>query len=100
MPNARIKTIQQRDNCSFSILWNDEKTSVFRLADLQRACPCAGCVDEITGRRRILAEDVPEALEAISIESVGRYALKIHFRSGCSRGIYHFNYLRQLGGIE
>lgn len=100
MTGVRIKEIRQLDNHSFSILWSDALSSTFLLSDLQKACPCAGCVDEMTGKRRVPLEEIPKDLRAIRLENVGRYALKVYFASGCSKGIYHFEYLRKLGGAE
>jgi ATP-binding protein involved in chromosome partitioning len=100
MAGVRIKEIRQLDNHSFSILWSDSVLTKFLLSALQKACPCAGCVDEMTGKRRLHDQTVPEDLRAVRIENVGRYALKIYFKSGCSKGIYHFDYLRQLGGAQ
>lgn len=95
-----IKSFQiSSDNRSFSIDWSDNQSSHFQLSDIQKACPCAGCIDESTGKRRVSPEIVPEDLQVVQIQNVGRYALKFHFKSGCSRGIYHFDYLRKLGGL-
>jgi ATP-binding protein involved in chromosome partitioning len=91
-----LDTIKQKNNYTFSIKWTDGTTDDFRLCELQRNCPCAGCVDESTGRRLSHLDAVPDHLTAIKIENVGRYALKIHFASGCSRGIYSFDFLRLL----
>ena len=38
-----------------------------------------------------------DEVEALQIVNVGRYALKIDFTKGCSRGIYPFSLLRSLG---
>lgn len=96
MVALRIKDIRQESLNGFRIEWLDGIVHRFTLAELQRACPCAACVDESTGKRRIPKEEVPENVSAVKIESVGRYALRVQFTSGCSRGIYGFNYLRSL----
>jgi DUF971 family protein len=91
-----IRTIQQRDNHSFTIQWSDGATHHFKLSELQRLCPCARCVDENTGQRRINPASVDENVRAITIRNVGRYALRIQFTSGCSTGIYDFDMLYSL----
>jgi DUF971 family protein len=91
-----IRQIQQKDNHTFSIIWSDGQEQQFRLCVLQRSCPCAQCCDEQTGERVIHPESVKEDVRAFNIQSVGRYALKIKFTSGCSAGIYTFDYLRSL----
>ena len=62
--------------------------------DLQRVCPCANCRDELTGQRLADPNMVAQTVRAVTIQSVGRYGLKIHFTSGCSTGIYSFDQLR------
>lgn len=94
----RIRAIRQVDNYTFAIVWEDGQEVLYRLSELQQICPCAGCLDEETGRRKILPETIPINLRAKRIQSVGRYALRVQFESGCSRGIYHFNDLRKLKG--
>lgn len=91
----RVRKIAQVDNHVFSILWSDGKEEKYRLCDLQRRCPCAGCLDEVTGKRKVPLESIPDDLRAVRIISVGRYAIKVFFESGCSRGIYHFEDLRK-----
>jgi DUF971 family protein len=91
-----IKTIKQIDNHSFKIEWSDGIANNYKLSDLQRLCPCAGCVDEESGRRLKPAQAIDDSVRAINIQSVGRYALKIRFTSGCSTGIYSFQMLRDM----
>lgn len=93
---TEVERIVQKDKYIFSVEWSDGLLVEFRLSDLQRRCPCAGCNDEATGKSLIDVEKVPHDLKASSIESVGRYALRIHFNSGCSKGIYSFDFLRQI----
>jgi ATP-binding protein involved in chromosome partitioning len=82
------------------IEWNDGKKSVYRARNLRAACPCAGCVDEITSIRNIKVESLSPNLTAIGIYPVGRYALQILWSDGHNTGLYGYNYLRKLGGLE
>lgn len=91
-----IKSIKQKDNDTFSIVWNDQREQDFHLRDLQKSCPCANCVDEGTGQRLLDPKSVKEDVRAIAIRNVGRYGLQIQFTSGCSMGIYSFEMLRQM----
>lgn len=84
---------EQIDAHTFQLTLPDGTSKPFRLSTLQRCCPCAGCVDEITGTRVSDPGSVDEDVKAVSIEQVGRYGLKIHFTSGCSHGIYSFDFL-------
>ena len=91
-----IHAIKQLDNHTFQIDWNDGSVAKYRLSELQKNCPCANCVDETTGRRLKPAKSIDESVQAIKVQSVGRYALKIQFSSGCSTGIYSYQMLRTL----
>lgn len=93
---SEVEKIIQKDRHIFTVEWSDGLQADFRLSNLQRQCPCAGCVDELTGQSLIDKDSIPDDLRATSIETIGRYALKIYFNSGCDKGIYSFEFLRQL----
>lgn len=86
-PAFYIRKITQKNNHTFTIDWNDGRQMDYRLHKLQQKCPCAGCTES-------RAPNVKEDVRAINIQSVGRYALRIFFTSGCSKGIYDFDFLR------
>lgn len=95
----KIRQIQQIDNYHFQIDWVDGTVSRYRLSELQKHCPCAGCVDEATNERRISALSVSETVKAKRIQNVGPYALRILFTDGCSSGIYPFSFLKSFRRI-
>ncbi len=78
------------------IEWNDGKKSVFEPKKLRAACPCAGCVDEMTGQRTLDPKSVREDIRAVSIVPVGRYALQILWSDGHDTGLYGYDILRSL----
>jgi DUF971 family protein len=84
------------DATRLRILWEDGVESTFVPRELRVACPCAGCVDEMTGRRTLLPESVPQDLYPAAIHYVGRYALQFVWSDGHQTGIYPFAYLRRL----
>lgn len=94
-PAIFIKSIVQKDKEAFTITWSDGKSQDFFLAKLQAHCPCAECqrINELSQEKQGMQGNV----RAYSIESVGRYAIRIRFTSGCSQGIYDFGRLRALG---
>jgi DUF971 family protein len=94
-----MRKIWQKDNYTFSIEWNDQVIQEFRLSHLQKNCPCANCRDEVTGKSLVVEHAIPHDLRAVSIRSVGRYGLRVRFASGCSTGIYSFDYLRGLKAV-
>ena len=62
---------------------------------LRQLCPCAGCVDELTGVRTLRPEAVDEGVYPTAIHYVGRYALQFVWSDGHSTGIYTFDRLRE-----
>jgi DUF971 family protein len=83
-----ITDIKQTDNFTFTITWNDGFTHAYRLSDLQKKCPCAGC------QERSQSRTVKEDVKTVRIMSVGSYGLRFEFTSGCKTGIYSYDLLR------
>lgn len=79
-----------------TLLWNDGKSSKLKAWDLRMACPCAACVNEITGEKQLKPEMVPQDIKTVAISTVGRYALHIQWSDGHNTGLYGFEYLRKL----
>lgn len=90
--SVSLKKLEQKSQHTFSIEWMDGEISEYRLSDLQEKCPCAGC-KELSGQVAI-----DKDVSALEIHSVGRYALRIQFTSGCSKGIYEYEMLRKMKG--
>ena len=85
------------DGSALRILWGDGAESMLFPRALRLACPCAACVDELTGRRILRADRVPDDVHPLAIHYVGRYALSFEWSDGHRTGIYPFEYLRGLG---
>ena len=77
------------------VKWQDGHESLYPAKSLRLSCPCAGCVDEVTGERRPSAL-VPHDVKPLGIQLVGRYAISIQWSDGHSTGIYAFEKLRKL----
>ncbi len=90
------RKITQKGPRELSIQWADGAESVYPVRALRLACGCASCVDEWTGESRLDASAVPEDVQPLKIESVGRYAIQIEWSDGHSSGIYPFRRLRAL----
>lgn len=86
-PNSKAKVAK--------ISWNDGKQSLVRFQDLRMLCPCAVCVDEDTGVRKIKPSDISPEVQPMSIQSVGNYAIKITWSDKHDSGIYSYDYLRR-----
>ncbi len=68
-----------------------------RLRDL---CPCAGCVEEGTGRKILDPATIPADIRPVKIEPVGNYAVQITWSDGHSTGIYSWRTLREASGLD
>ena len=65
----------------------------FPARDLRLACPCAGCVEEMSGRPLLDPTNVAPDIRPVSLARVGAYGLKIQWSDGHSTGIYTFERL-------
>ncbi len=86
------------DGARLRIAWQDGHESLYDPRKLRLACPCAGCVDEMTGEAILVPSMVPDGIHPHSIQYVGRYALQFVWSDGHSTGIFPFEYLRKLCG--
>ncbi len=84
------------DGARLRISWQDGTSSEYEPRTLRLKCPCAGCVDEMTGIRTLRPETVPPDVYPKAIHYVGRYALEFQWSDGHSTGIYTYEYLREL----
>jgi DUF971 family protein len=84
------------DGARLRITWKDGAVSELAPRLLRLRCPCAGCVDEMTGVRRLLPDMIPVDVYPESIQYVGRYALQFMWSDGHSTGLYPFEFLRKL----
>jgi DUF971 family protein len=78
------------------IFWNDGHVSSYATWYLRENCPCASCVEELTGRRMIVQGSIPGNLERTDVHPIGNYALGFTFSDGHYTGIYTFDFLRRI----
>ena len=90
-----IQIIEESDN-EVSIKWSDGVETKYNAVQLRRVCPCAGCINEWTGEKRLDETKIAEDLSFRHISIVGRYALNFHFSDGHDTGIFSFAFLRKL----
>ncbi len=88
---VEIRRVADRE---LHILWADGHKTVFTNKYLRESCPCAACVNELTGERVLRPESVRPDVRAEDISLVGRYAIQIRWSDGHSTGIYSFDKLR------
>ncbi|MBI3872497.1 MAG: DUF971 domain-containing protein [candidate division Zixibacteria bacterium] len=80
------------------IRWNDGREIIYPARRLRLACPCAACVEEMTGRRMLVESAVPAEVHPLSIHAVGRYAIQILWSDGHQTGIYTWERLYEMAG--
>lgn len=85
-----LESMRQVSSNVFEIVWGDGARQHFSLPKLQVCCPCASCIEKNEFKEN-------PRVKARGIATVGRYALRIDFDSGCSNGIYGFDLLRKIG---
>ncbi|MBK7594505.1 MAG: DUF971 domain-containing protein [Gemmatimonadetes bacterium] len=76
------------------VQWDDQgHLGAFETRAVRLACPCAGCVEEMTGRPLLDPATVPLDVTAEALEPVGGYGLRIRWSDGHSTGIYTYGFL-------
>jgi ATP-binding protein involved in chromosome partitioning len=96
MNNPIPYAITRRDD-GILIEWDEQgHQGFFPAHGLRLACPCAACVEEMSGRRMLDPSGVPFDIRPRSLELVGAYGLRVNWSDGHSTGIYTFAQLRRL----
>ncbi len=76
--------------------WTPEGAAAWLSARaLRLACPCAQCVDEMSGRPLLDPVAVAADIRPVHLALVGTYGLRIHWSDGHATGIYTFEFLRR-----
>lgn len=82
---------------TFIVSWGDGKATRVSYKDLRDACRCAGCIDELTGRKILDRNSIPETIGIKEAEAVGHYGIRFAWTDGHDTGIYTWDRLRALG---
>ncbi len=88
--------ITRRDD-GILVEWNREGDRRFYAArSLRLACPCAECVEEMSGRALLDPARVAADIRPLRIDLVGGYGLRVSWSDGHNTGIYTFERLREM----
>ena len=90
------KDIRQIDTTKLGITWTDGHESVYSVRHLRQNCPCANCIDEWTGVKRLDPNSVPKNIRPTKLHSVGLYAIQFSWTDGHDTGLYSHNLMRKL----
>jgi ATP-binding protein involved in chromosome partitioning len=94
MPLPVPYAITRRDD-GLLIEWTERAEPAFYPARaLRLACPCAACVDEMSGRPLLDPDAVPADVRPVSLALVGTYGLRVVWSDGHGTGIYTFERLQ------
>ena len=84
------------------INWSDGHRQTLPPKTLLDACPCATCREKketpaaTESPLKIVGSVQTEPISVVSMTPVGNYAYAISFSQGCNKGIFTFEYLRDL----
>jgi DUF971 family protein len=100
MPTSPVQLVRIDSYSPTQMLieWNTGERFAVPFTEIRYLCPCAGCVDENTGRRTIQRSSVAATLRPKEAQVVGRYAIQIRWADGHETGIYHFDYFHDICG--
>ena len=76
------------------ILWDDGHRSPYPHRFLRLRCPCASCVDEMTGRPTLDPDSVSPDIRAVDHLPVGKYGVQLLWTDTHYTGIYTYRALR------
>ena len=90
------KNIKQIDPTKLGITWTDGHESIYGVRHLRESCPCANCIDEWTGEKRLDPNSIPDNIRPTKLHSVGLYAIQFSWTDGHDTGLYSHDLMREL----
>ena len=93
-----LKRIEPASAGALEILmeWTSGETFTVPYFELRFQCPCASCVDELTGKRVLRREQIKPDVKPMAVVPVGRYAIQINWSDAHRTGIYPFDGLYRI----
>ncbi len=97
LPKAHIPTrIEGLSPTEMRLDWNTGESFALSYFELRFECPCAGCVDEHSGRRTLERDSISPTIKPVAASTVGQYAVAIRWTDGHQTGMYHYDRLFEL----
>ena len=91
----KVKKIDFEQN-AVNIIWQNGNVSKLPFHFLRLHCPCASCINELTGEKILDAKKIPLNITPVESHYIGNYALQIKWSDNHDTGIYSFKSLYQL----
>ena len=82
---------------AIQVTWPGGTVKVIPAKALRDGCPCAGCIEELTGKKLLDPATIPDDIHVTSIQPVGHYAIQIEWSDGHATGLYTWATLRAIG---
>jgi DUF971 family protein len=87
-----------------AIKWDDGREDFIPLANLRRACPCAGCKGEVDILGNLYKNPekpyAANSFELVRLARVGGYAVQPLWADGHNTGIFSFDYLHRVASVK
>ena len=90
------ESIDLTEQGELRIAWPGGFTATIPYRVMRDLCPCAGCVEEGTGKKLLDPASIPADIHPARIEPVGNYAVKISWSDGHDTGFYSWQTLREV----
>lgn len=74
----------------------DGKDHIVKPADLRRACRCAVCVEEFSGKQILKPETIPDNIYPKTIQAMGNYAVAVTWSDDHASSIYPYDVMLKL----
>jgi DUF971 family protein len=88
-------TALARESSGIRLSWSDGLESVLDIRALRISCPCAFCVNELTGKRMLDPASVSADISLKDMQPVGNYAYRVLFDDGHHTGLFTLDDLRE-----
>ncbi|MAT15998.1 MAG: hypothetical protein CMJ46_12095 [Planctomyces sp.] len=93
-PPQNIRAL--KDKSLMELVWSAERTDELPFQFLRGRCPCANCVNELTGVRMVGPEKIDPGVHPVKMGFSGNYALTMEWSDGHHTGLYTWDYLETL----
>ncbi len=95
-PELTPARIESYSPTEMLLTWTNGDEFAVPYIELRYYCPCAGCIDENSGRRTVVKEELNPEVRPTGVQLIGRYAVQIDWSDRHNTGMYHFERLHEI----
>ena len=88
----------QFDAQEIALTWADGSTTRVNNFALRANCPCALCVNELTGERMLRPETIRPDIAPKAVRAVGNYAVQVVWNDEHDSGLFSYPLVRRIAG--